>query len=59
MATKFKKGEAVRINTPVPQGPVMQFRMDDDGNVEYLVQWTDAEGQIQQRWFAEAQLEGV
>lgn len=59
MATKFKKGEEVRINTPVPQGPVLQFRLDEEGDAEYLVQWTDAEGDVQERWFAEAQLQGV
>jgi hypothetical protein len=30
--------------------------MDEDGNVSYLVEWTDADGNAQQRWFDEAQL---
>lgn len=58
MAT-FKKGDVVKLNTVVPQGPVISMRMDEDGNVSYLVEWTDADGVAQQRWFAEDQLTGV
>jgi uncharacterized protein YodC (DUF2158 family) len=52
----FKKGDVVRLKTVVPQGPVTALRMDEDGVVSYLVQWTDAEGVVQERWFEEAQL---
>lgn len=52
----FKKDDVVKLKTVVPQGPVMKMRMDDDGVVEYLVEWTDADGQTQQRWFTEDQL---
>lgn len=52
----FKKGDVVKLKTVVPQGPVVKMRMDDDGQVEYLIEWTDADGQLQQRWFAEDQL---
>ena len=55
MAT-FKKGDTVKLSCVVPQGPVMAMRMDEDGNVSYLVEWTDVEGHVQQRWFAEADL---
>lgn len=58
MAT-FKKGDVVKLNAVVPQGPVVSMRMDEDGNVSYLVEWTDADGVAQQRWFAEDQLTGV
>jgi hypothetical protein len=30
--------------------------MDEDGNFFYMIQWTDAGGQIQQRWFPENDL---
>ena len=33
----FKKGDVVRAKVTVPQGPIVKMRMDDDGNVEYLV----------------------
>ena len=56
MATKFKKGEEVKVNAVVPQGPVQALRMDEDGNFFYLIGWTDADGNPQERWFAEADL---
>lgn len=59
MATKFKKGDVVKLNVAVPQGPVAAFRMDEDGNVQYLVEWADADGVTQQRWFDEDTLTGA
>jgi len=59
MATAFKKGDVVKLVSVVPQGPVQSMRMDDDGNVQYLVSWTDSDGLEQQRWFDEAQLTGA
>jgi uncharacterized protein YodC (DUF2158 family) len=56
MATKFKKGEEVKVVAVVPQGPVQALRMDEDGNFFYLISWTDAQGVKQSRWFAEADL---
>lgn len=53
---KFKKGQAVKLQAVVPAGPVLAMRMDEDGNVQYLVGWTDANGAKQQRWFDEDQL---
>lgn len=59
MATKFKKNEAVRLKSVVPQGPVVALRMNEDGEFFYLVEWTDADGVKQQRWFEESELEAV
>jgi YD repeat-containing protein len=56
MATTFTKGQTVKVRAVNPQGPVQALRMDEDGNVSYLVEWTDADGNAQQRWFEEAQL---
>ena len=56
MATAFKKGEVVKVKAVVPQGPVQALRMDEDGNVFYLIQWTDVNGVSQERWFAEGDL---
>lgn len=56
MATKFKKGQEVKVAVTVPQGPVQALQMDEDGNFFYLVGWTDADGNAQERWFAEADL---
>lgn len=56
MATKFKKGDVVKVEAVVPQGPVSALRMDEDGNVFCLISWTDATGVEHHRWFAESQL---
>ena len=55
MAT-FKKGDMVKLVSVVPTGPVLALRMDEEGTISYLVGWTDADGQEQQRWFTEGQL---
>lgn len=56
MATKFAKGEAVRVNAVLPQGAVQALRMDEDGAVYYKLVWDDVDGVEQERWFAEADL---
>ena len=55
MATKFKKGDVVKLNTVVPEGPVQALRMDEDGNFFYMLEWTDVDGTTQ-RWFKEDDL---
>lgn len=60
MALTFQKGQTVTLKTPaVPTGPVVGFKVDSDGNVSYLIEWADAEGQSQQRWFSESELTAV
>lgn len=56
MATKFKKGDEVKVVGVIPQGPVQALRMDEDGNFFYLIEWADVNGDMQSRWFAEADL---
>jgi len=56
MATKFVKNQIVRLASVVPEGPVEKLRMDEDGNVQYLISWIDAGGNSQERWFDEDQL---
>ena len=56
---QFKKGEEVKLIAVVPAGPVLALRMDEDGNVQYLIGWTDIDGVAQQRWFDESQLVAV
>jgi hypothetical protein len=55
MASVFKKGDIVRVTVAVPQGPVQSIRMDEDGNVQYLISWTNGEKQ-EERWFDESVL---
>lgn len=59
MATKFIKGQEVKLSAVVPQGPVQALRMDEDGNFFYLLDWVDANGDSQSRWFIESDLEVV
>ena len=59
MATAFKKGDAVKVKAVVPQGPVEALRMLEDGTVQYLISWTDADGASQSRWFDESTLAAV
>ena len=56
MATTFKKGDVVKLKAVVPQGPVVALRMSEDGVVSYLVEWIDADGVKQNRWFTEDEL---
>jgi uncharacterized protein YodC (DUF2158 family) len=61
MAAKFVIGEEVKVvPAPVdPSGPVEALQMDASGNISYLISWTDENGIVQQRWFAEDQLAAV
>jgi hypothetical protein len=59
MATKFVKGQEVKVATVVPQGPVLALRMDEDGVFYYLISWADVDGVVQERWFEENQLVAV
>lgn len=56
MATKFTKGQAVKANAVVPQGPVEALRMTEDGEFYYLISWIDVDGVEQTRWFREEDL---
>ena len=56
MATKFIKGQVVKVQSAVPQGPVQGLRMTEDGDFFYHIEWTDADGVKQNRWFSEDSL---
>ena len=56
MATKFAKGQEVKLRAVTPEGPVVKLRMDEDGAFFYLLEWIDADGSMQERWFAESEL---
>lgn len=58
MAT-FAKGAAVKLRVVVPEGTVEALRMLEDGTVQCLFRWTDADGHLQQRWMDEAALEAA
>lgn len=56
MATKFKKGQEVKVRAVTPQGAVQKLRMDEDGEVYCFLSWVDADGVAQERWFKESDL---
>ena len=47
----YKKGDVVRLKAVVPQGPIASMRMDEDGTVWCLLEWTGDDGQVHSRWF--------
>ena len=59
MPTTFVKNQNVRVKAVLPEGPVIALRMNEDGQFFYMVQWTDANGSVQTRWFKEEELEAV
>jgi len=52
----FAKGQTVSLKVTVPTGQVTKLRMDDDGVITYLVEWSDANGITHERWFSEDEL---
>jgi uncharacterized protein YodC (DUF2158 family) len=56
MATKFKRGERVKVKAVIPSGEVESLRMDEDGVVWCQMTWSDADGNTQTRWFQEDDL---
>ena len=56
MAANFKVGDEVKLVATVPTGPVQAMTIDSSGNITYLVEWVDAQGNSQQTWFPEADL---
>lgn len=52
------KGANVRQVVPVITGTVVERRFRDDDDVfEYLVEYQDADGNPQSRWFIDGQIE--
>lgn len=58
MALKFKKGDPVRQLVPVIQGNIVEQNITDD-EVAYKIEWVNAGGETESRWFKESELEAV
>ena len=58
MALAFKKGQPVRQVAPVVTGTITDQQIIDD-QVQYKVEYTDAAGEVNERWFKEQELEAV
>lgn len=52
----FRKGDIAKVIAIVPEGPVKSMRMEESGNIQYLISWIDINGVEQERWFDEGQL---
>ena len=58
MASILKKGTPVRLVQPVIEGEVKEQRIIDD-SIKYRVEYTAIDGETNERWFDEAELEVV
>ncbi len=58
---KFKKGDTVRQKMSAPiVGTVGGYSVDGEtGDVQILVQWTDADGNMESTYFTEDQVEAA
>jgi uncharacterized protein YodC (DUF2158 family) len=56
MAASFKVGQEVKVVSPVPQGVVSALSVNQEGDIQYLVAWTDVNNASQERWFSEDDL---
>lgn len=55
----FKKGDAVRYVVPDIEGVVIGATVNDDAEFMLLVEYTDADGEVQQRHFKADELEAA
>ncbi|CAB4134670.1 hypothetical protein UFOVP274_32 [uncultured Caudovirales phage] len=58
MALKFRKGDNVAVNLKrvIPTGPVMDIKLDDDGQIQYLIEFMNENEEIHARWYYEDEL---
>ena len=56
----FEMGRQVRLVQPVIQGEIIDTEYDKSRKeLKHLIEWRDADGAQQQRWFLESDLEAV
>lgn len=56
----IKTGDTARLKQPEIKGTVKQRVIDDDTDrIRLLLEWTEADGTVTQRWFDEDQLEAA
>ena len=57
MAAKFIKGTVVHQVVTVVSGTVQSYSVDQEtGDVQYFVEWQDANGAVHSRYFTESEL---
>lgn len=57
--TTMKAGTIVRLKQPTITGPVIERKFDAADNLVLLVEYTDADGELHQRWFKSDDMEAV
>lgn len=58
--SSIPKGTLVRQRVPAIEGDVQDTRFNNSADeLEYLVGWTDAEGEPHERWFLASQLQEI
>lgn len=56
----FKPGDQVKVKfTGTIEGEVVRAAVDDDSNFQFLVSYTDFQGEAQERFFRLEELEAV
>jgi hypothetical protein len=55
----MKAGTTARLIQPEIKGQIKERRFTPSDELEYLLEWTEADGNTVARWFAAAQLEEV
>lgn len=54
----LKRDDAVRLVQPIIRGVIITKAFDDAIDAfRYLVRWTDGDGEVVERWFAEGEIE--
>ena len=56
MAASFKVGQEVKLNISAPQGAIKSLSVSQGGEIQYLISWVNADGEVHERWFAEDDL---
>jgi hypothetical protein len=56
----FKQGDMVRQKVPLISGPIQDIQFNKSaGELEYLLAYTDSDGNNHFRWFVQSDLEAV
>lgn len=56
----LKKGSTAKLVPPTVQGSIADVKWNADADCkEFLLQWTTADGDVNERWFVEADLQEV
>ena len=60
MADHMQAGQVARLVIPEIKGTIIDTTYNKETfGLDHLLEWTGADGEINRRWFAEGELEGV